>query len=36
MHIEIRDGVIHAQEPEEICGYIDLPVKRWASNWPYT
>jgi len=36
IYIKVRDGVIEEQSPAEICGYIDIPVSKWAQNWPYT
>jgi hypothetical protein len=36
MRIVVRDGVIESQSPNEIQGYIDIPLKHWAKDWPYT
>jgi hypothetical protein len=32
----VRDGVIETRAPAEIVGYVELPVARWASDWPFT
>jgi hypothetical protein len=36
LQVVLRDGVIERHEPDEIVGYIELPLARWASDWPFT
>jgi hypothetical protein len=36
MRVVVRDGNIESHEPDTICGYVDIPLKKWAGNWPYT
>jgi len=34
MQVTVRDGVIHRASPDGIVGYIDIPIRNWAKNWP--
>jgi len=34
MHITVRDGAIESQSPAEIHGYVDIPIREWAKDWP--
>jgi hypothetical protein len=36
LQVIVRDGVIEGRAPAGIVGYIELPLARWASDWPYT
>lgn len=36
LRVTVRDGVVERNEPEAIVGYIELPLARWASDWPFT
>jgi hypothetical protein len=32
----VRDGVVERREPEGIVAYVDLPLREWAKDWPFT
>ena len=34
--LSIRDGVIEEAEPREIAFYVDIPIKKWYGNLPFT
>lgn len=36
MRIVVRDGIIEENSPDNIHGYVDIPIKKWAKDWPYT
>jgi len=36
MRVVVRDGVIESQSPTSIHGYIDILLKNWAKDWPFT
>jgi hypothetical protein len=36
IRILVRDGIIESQIPLEICAYTDIPLSKWARNWPFT
>jgi len=36
MQVVVRYGVIEAQNPDSIRGYVDIPLGKWAMDWPYT
>lgn len=36
LHVVLRDGVVESREPEGIVSYVDLPLRDWASDWPFT
>ncbi|MEK6709159.1 MAG: hypothetical protein AABZ64_01125 [Nitrospinota bacterium] len=36
VRLVIRDGAIESAEPGGIYGYIDIPVKDWRKNLPYS
>jgi hypothetical protein len=36
IRIVVRDGVIEHREPEGIVAYVDLPLREWAKDWPFT
>lgn len=36
MRVVVRDGVIEEQTPAGIHGYVGIPLREWARNWPYT
>lgn len=36
VRIAVRDGVIERRVPEEIVCYVDLPIREWSRDWPFT
>jgi len=36
IRVVVRDGKIESHEPSAICGYVDIPLSKWAVNWPFT
>jgi hypothetical protein len=35
MKIIVRDGIIEEENPAGIYGYVDVPLYRWANDWPF-
>jgi len=36
MKIVVRDGIIENETSIGIHEYIDIPLRQWAKNWPFT
>lgn len=36
LRIAARDGQVVTEEPRGIVGYVDVPVREWRTNLPYT
>jgi len=36
MQILVRDGIIESRSEASICGYVSIPLRKWAQNWPLT
>jgi len=36
LSVDVLDGVIKRQDPEGIAFYVDVPVKKWSGNRPYS
>lgn len=32
----VRDGVIESQSQAGISGYVSIPLRDWAKDWPFT
>jgi len=35
LRIVVRDGVIDAEEPRGLVGYVDVPFREWRANLPF-
>ena len=35
MRVDMKDGVIENAEPQGLVGYTSVPVREWATDWPY-
>jgi hypothetical protein len=36
LRVVVRDGVVERRDPEAIVCYVDLPIREWAKDWPFT
>ncbi len=36
MRVVVRDGNLESVTPNSICGYVDIPLNKWAGDWPFT
>jgi hypothetical protein len=36
LRVVVRDGVIEEHEPAGIVSYVELPLREWAKDWPFT
>jgi len=36
LQVAVRDGVIERAEPTGMVLWVDVPLRRWAQDWPYT
>jgi hypothetical protein len=34
--VEVSDGDFVKIEPEEIVGYVAVPLRKWMEDWAYT
>ncbi len=36
LRVVVKDGMLRSREPEGIVSYVDVPLGRWAKDWPFT
>jgi hypothetical protein len=36
LQIVVRDGTIERSDPAGIVSYVDLPIREWSKDWPFT
>ena len=35
LQVRVRDGVIEADEAEQVVGHVSLPIARWDFSLPF-
>lgn len=36
IRVDVKDGKIVSREPDDVIGYVSVPVGRWIFNVPYS